>query len=219
MTRTAYPIAPGAVTAGGRMPSQTPFDCLCGRVRGTVFEVSPRTVNRVVCYCKHCQAFAQLLKRPDLLNAAGGSDIIQVAAGRMRIEFGKEWVRGLRLTSQGTYRWYACCCNTPIGNMADTGQPAIGMHSAVFAQEPEKLRAMFGKPLGAIHGEDAMGTPPPNSTGLPLVVVLRAAPKVLAWRITRKDRPNPFLSDDRKRTLFPVQIRTSSGGEALGPPR
>ena len=39
---------------------------------------SSTTVNRVVCYCDDCQAFLHYLKRADLLDAHGGTDIVQV---------------------------------------------------------------------------------------------------------------------------------------------
>jgi hypothetical protein len=43
--------------------------CRCGEVRGIVADPSPRSVNRVVCYCDDCQAFLHQLGRADLLNA------------------------------------------------------------------------------------------------------------------------------------------------------
>ena len=61
------------------MSARAEFRCRCGEVRGFVADASPRTVNRVVCYCDDCQAFAHRLGRADLLDAHGGSDVVQVA--------------------------------------------------------------------------------------------------------------------------------------------
>ena len=61
------------------MSGQIEVRCRCGEVRGIVTDASPRTVNRVVCYCDDCQAYAHQLGRADLLNAKGGSDIVQMA--------------------------------------------------------------------------------------------------------------------------------------------
>jgi len=63
--------------------------CRCGEVKGVVTGASPRTVNRVVCYCDDCQAYAHQLGRPDLLNAKGGSDIVQIAPSALSITRGR----------------------------------------------------------------------------------------------------------------------------------
>ena len=39
--------------------------CRCGEVVGLVTNASPQKVNRVVCYCDDCQAFAHQLGRAD----------------------------------------------------------------------------------------------------------------------------------------------------------
>src|SRR4051812_39818162 len=57
--------------------------CRCGRVRGTVTRAAPASVNRVICYCDDCQAFAHWLARADLLDAHGGTDIVQLAPASM----------------------------------------------------------------------------------------------------------------------------------------
>ena len=74
--------------------------CSCGQVRGHVADPSPRTVNRVVCYCADCQAFAHRLGRADLLNAQGGSDIVQVAPAALTFVQGQDRITGLRLKTQ-----------------------------------------------------------------------------------------------------------------------
>ena len=68
--------------------------CRCGGVRGVVTGVSPHTVNRVVCYCDDCQAFAHQLGRADLLNAKGGTDIVQVAPSTFSFVEGQNRVAG-----------------------------------------------------------------------------------------------------------------------------
>ena len=54
-----------------------PLRCKCGHVRGVAVDVSPSTGFRFVCYCGDCQAFARFLRRTDVLDAAGGTDIFQ----------------------------------------------------------------------------------------------------------------------------------------------
>src|SRR6202011_2265415 len=66
-----------------RMPLDLPLRCRRGRVRGVASDVSPSTGFRFVCYCKDCQAFARFLKRADVLDPAGGTDIFQMPPGRV----------------------------------------------------------------------------------------------------------------------------------------
>ena len=54
-----------------------PLRCRCGTVSGWVKE--PRSANRVVCYCRDCQAFAYFLGQENqILDERGGSDVIQI---------------------------------------------------------------------------------------------------------------------------------------------
>ena len=45
---------------------------------------SPEAVNRMVCYCDDCQAFVHYLGHADLLDAHGGTDIVQMAPAACR---------------------------------------------------------------------------------------------------------------------------------------
>ena len=71
---------------------------LRGGGRAWSSNASPQKVNRVVCYCDDCQAFAHQLGRADLLNAQGGTDIVQVAPASLTFVKGQEHIAGVRLT-------------------------------------------------------------------------------------------------------------------------
>jgi hypothetical protein len=153
--------------------------CRCGQVRGQVADPSPRTVNRVVCYCADCQAFAHRLGRADLLNAQGGSDIVQVAPAALTFVQGQDRITGLRLTPKGLYRWHTSCCNTPIGNTLGPAIPFVGIVAKAFDHGTQRADDVFGKPVGAILGKYAVGEPPAGSTGISLSFLLRSLGKVL----------------------------------------
>ena len=70
------------------MGEQIELRCRCGEVRGMATNLSPRTVNRVVCYCDDCQAFVHQLGRADLLDPQGGSDIVQMAPAALSFTIG-----------------------------------------------------------------------------------------------------------------------------------
>src|SRR3984957_2050797 len=109
------------------MSGQIELRCRCGEVRGTATDLSPRTVNRVVCYCDDCQAFAHQLGRADLLDPHGGSDIVQVAPASLSFQRGDDRIVGLRLAPKGLRRWYSSCCKTPLGNTLGPAVPFVGI--------------------------------------------------------------------------------------------
>src|SRR5262249_31767225 len=101
--------------------------CRCGGVRGRVKDAAPQTVNRLVCYCDDCQAFAHHLGRADLLDPHGGTDIVQVAPASVAFDEGADRIEGVRLGPKGLYRWYAKCCNTPVGNTVSPAVAFVGI--------------------------------------------------------------------------------------------
>jgi hypothetical protein len=129
-------------------------------VVGVVTNASQRTANRVVCYCDDCQAFAHQLGRADLLNANGGSDIVQVAPASLTFVKGQDRIAGVRLTPKGLFRYHTTCCNTPIGNTLSPAIPFVGILAQAFDTERQHADHVFGTPVGAIFGKCAIGEPP-----------------------------------------------------------
>lgn len=191
------------------------FRCRCGEVRGVVTDASPRAVNRVVCYCGDCQAFAHRLGRADLLDAHGGSDIVQVAPASLSFVQGQDRIVGLRLTPKGLYRWYASCCNTPVGNTLSPAVPFVGIIATAFDQGAQRAGDVFGPPTGAILGQHAVGQAPPGSTGINLSLMLRALAKILGWRLFGKAWPHPFFSRGGDAPVHPVNVLSHEEREAL----
>jgi hypothetical protein len=205
-----------------RMPFDLPLRCRCGRVRGIASEFAPSGGFRLVCYCKDCQGFARFLDRADVLDAAGGTDIVQMPPGRVKLTVGTDAVRSLQFSNK-VFRWYADCCGTPIANTASSARvPFFGLvHSfiGVEAEGPSRneiLDEILGPPLCRIYERSATGPLPPNAPppASPGLFVLRAA-KVLGWWWHGLGRPNPFF-DDRTGTPRSVpRFVTSSERAAL----
>jgi len=66
-----------------------PLQCRCGILKGYV--VHSAGVNRCVCYCSDCQAFAHFLGRPsEILDAQGGTDVIQTRPANVTFTQGPE---------------------------------------------------------------------------------------------------------------------------------
>jgi hypothetical protein len=188
--------------------------CRCGEVRGRVTNASPRTTNRVVCYCDDCQAFAHHLGRTDLLDAQGGTDIVQVAPASLGFARGTDRIMGLRLTPKGLYRWYTRCCHTPVGNTVGPSIPFVGIVARVFGADADRV---FGPPRGAIMGRYAIGTPPAGSTGWNLALYARVLWMVLGWRLGGRAWPHPFFDRATGAPSRPVTTLSAAERDALRP--
>ncbi|MDA9436321.1 DUF6151 family protein [Bradyrhizobium sp. CCBAU 51627] len=199
------------------MARQVELRCRCGEVRAVVTSVSPRTVNRVVCYCDDCQAFAHQLGGADLLNANGGSDIVQVAPSTLTFVQGQSRIVGVRLSPKGLYRWYANCCNTPVGNTLSPSVPFVGILAQAFEGGAPAVDEIAGRPIGAILGKYAVGEPPAGSTGLNLSLVLRAVGKVLVWKVRGKAWPHPFFKRQTREPIYPITVLSREQRDALRP--
>jgi hypothetical protein len=199
------------------MPKEAQVRCRCGEVVGLVSNASPQKVNRVVCYCEDCQAFAHQLGRADLLNAQGGSDIVQVAPASLTFIKGQNRIAGLRLTPNGLFRWHTTCCNTPMGNTLGPAIPFVGIHAQIFDGSTPTVDGVFGAPLGAILGKYAIGQPPAGSTGINLTLLLRAITKVLGWRLRGRAWPHPFFHLKTREPIYPLRVLSQEERDELRP--
>jgi hypothetical protein len=200
------------------MSFDIPLSCRCGNVRGMAHDVAPAAGFRLVCYCTDCQAFARFLERPDMLDEAGGTDIFQMAAGRVKLTAGADAVRSSRFSSK-VFRWYSECCRTSLANTA-SGRcfPALGLIHSFIGDEIDgpSRDDVLGPPLCRIHEGSATAAlpahaPPPASLG---IFALRAA-KVLGWWARGLGRPNPFFDDRTKGPISAPRVITPSERAAL----
>jgi hypothetical protein len=191
--------------------------CRCGEVQGLLKDAAPEKVNRIICYCADCQAFAHHLGRVDLLDRHGGTDIVQVAPAALSFSKGAARIRGLRLTPKGLYRWYAGCCHTPVGNTVGPKLPFVGIVARVFEGSDGGPDALFGRPIGAIFGKYAVGEAPPGSDSVNLRLLLRAVRLVVGWRLFGRTWPHPFFARANGAPLPPLEILTTAQREALRP--
>jgi hypothetical protein len=134
--------------------------CRCGQVEGRVTGAAKATVNRIVCYCDDCQAYAHHLGRADLLDAQGGTDIVQVAPSSFSFERGMDRIACVRLGPKGLYRWHTTCCNTPVGNTLAPAVPFVGIVAGALGRDTEDRDQAVGPPLGKSQGKYTIGANP-----------------------------------------------------------
>lgn len=188
--------------------------CRCGALRGVARAVSPSTINHCFCYCDDCQAFAHFLGREgDVLDAYGGTEVVQMSQANVTLTAGVEKIAAVRLTEKGLMRWYAGCCNTPIGNtLATPAVPFIGLIRAFIAAPPASLGPVRGRGF-ARNAKGGRAAVPKD--GLPDVIMLaRVLPKLLGWRLRGDHKRSPFF-DSANRPLAEPRVLTAAEREDL----
>lgn len=169
--------------------------CQCGAVTGKAHNISANKGNRIVCYCDDCQAFAHHLGAAETaLDAHGGSDIFQTPPTNIKIETGAELIKSLRLTPKGLTRWYSECCQTPIANTMSAKMPFSGLISTFMEDD---FAASTGPVRIHVMGQFAKkGLPTEKyNEGFPRNITLRIMRQLIGWKLTGKNKPNPFYKN------------------------
>jgi hypothetical protein len=175
-----------------------PLRCACGSLRGVLRSVTPRDVNRCICYCDDCQSFAFFLQRAgSILDAHGGTEVCQTSPARLEITAGEELLECVQLrTRSRLVRWYAGCCRTPIGNTPATPRlPFVSViHGCVdLAATRSSADAVLGPVRGGFFRRFSRGDHADLDGRLPALPFLRLARIVLAARLRRDQLRSPFF--------------------------
>ena len=193
--------------------------CRCGSIHGWARGIAPNSVNRAVCYCDDCQAFLHYLDRADLLDAHGGTDVVQLPPNAVVFDQGAERIVAVRLTPKGMHRWYAGCCKTPLGNTLAPVVAFIGMPLEVFlgAHDSQRRDAVFGKPRGFVGGRFAVGGPPEGLPKYPAMKFARVILRTIGWKLRGRAWPHPYFDKATGGPSHPVTILTPGERDALRP--
>ncbi len=198
------------------MPTDIPLRCACGKLSGTALAASPTTGSRAICYCGDCQAFARFLGRPGVTDEHGGTDIYQMAPGRVRITAGAEALRCVRLSEKGLYRWYCGDCRTPVGNTVSARVPFVGLiHTIMDLAEGGARDQALGEPIAHVQITSAIGALPPHARDMSLPrIILRTLRLMATWKLTGVGSPSPFF-DAHRAPRTPPQVLTPEQRRAL----
>jgi hypothetical protein len=191
-----------------------PLRCECGALTGLV-ETKARA-GHSVCYCEDCQAFVRFLGRQaDLLDARGGSEGIQTLPKDVTFQTGVEHLRCLRLSEKGLLRWYAACCNTPIGaTPATSRRPFVGLSRACLENAAPTVDESFGRVWFCVFVGGARGQPKPKPFGLPGFMLWMVRNRLRA-RLTGGFRQNPFFDTATDRPIVQPRVLTAAERDQL----
>lgn len=168
--------------------------CRCGAVRGEMD--TSRAYARATCYCKDCRAFARFLGVPDVLDEAGGTDIVPIAPAAVRFTAGIEHVACMSLSPKGLLRWYAACCRTPLANTPrEPTLPYVGMVSACFDAPPQVVDGIFGPRARVVVNTQSATSPVPRTPMALATSSLRILKGVLGVKL-RRERTSPFFDSN-----------------------
>ena len=165
-----------------------------------------------MCYCRDCQAFAHFLGRPaEILDTNGGTDVVQTRAADVTFTQGKAALACMRLSPNGLLRWYAACCNTPVGNTLSNSKISfVGLvHNCLEGAGPT-LDESFGPVQAHVNTESTRGKVRSSSLAL-IAAILRFIALVTRARIDGSYRRTPFFAAD---TGAPIAVpKVLSRGE------
>lgn len=186
--------------------------CRCGQLEG---ELAAGNTMRFACYCRSCQAYAHALGNPaQVLDARGGTDVVATVQQHVRFTKGADQLACLSLSGRGIYRWYASCCNTPIGNTArDPRLSYIALVHSCLGPSASALDTQFGSERIAVH----TGAPKPRRayrTGRAMLSVARLIGAVVRARLTGRWKNTPLFAPNAAplvapRVLDPEQRRAA----------
>jgi hypothetical protein len=186
-----------------------PLQCRCGAVKGYVTD--PQRVNRAVCYCQDCQAFAHFLGRAgDILDSQGGTDVIQTLPARVIFTAGKDMLACMRLSNNGLMRWYTTCCKTPIGNTLPNFRFAfVGLIHSCLDNAAAPLDGSFGPVRMWVNTKSAKADAAPKTIGVTSGIV-RLLAMIARARINGSYKRTAFFSADTGAPIATPTVLTQS---------
>lgn len=173
----------------------------------------PETANRGICYCRDCQAFARYLgQEQEIMDEKGGTEVMQTLPKHVHISEGAEALACVRLTEKGLLRWYASCCNTPIGNTPPSYKISfVGLVHNCLDSAGKSLDESFGPVRMRVNTKSAKGDPKPQSMGV-APAVLRFMGMLAKARVDGSYLRTPFFNVKdgtpvaRPRVLSPIEL-------------
>ncbi|RZL00380.1 MAG: hypothetical protein EOP36_15915 [Rubrivivax sp.] len=193
---------------------KSPLRCQCGTVRGQVDLA--QAYGRAICYCKDCQAYARMLEQERaVLNRRGGTELIATLPASIRFTAGLDQLACVTLTEKGPLRWYASCCQTPIGNTPkDRRVPYVGVVRTCLGSSPAALDQGMGPVKMALNTKSARGkvasTPVATFVGM-----ARIFKNIMGAQWAGRDNVNPFFVAGTGKPIQAPQAAPKTKPDAL----
>ncbi|MEM7016305.1 MAG: DUF6151 family protein [Pseudomonadota bacterium] len=190
------------------MNNKLTIRCACGAVRGIAHHVTIKEVNRVVCYCRHCQAYANFLGRAEqVVDAQGGTEMLHLSPRHLDINNGLEHIACVHFTEKGALRWYAKCCNTPIANtLQNVRMPFMAViHTCIDRTMLDApIEGMIGPVRARVNKRFPKQDRPREATASALLfMIMRYSALFALWGIRGDGKHSPFLNQESGMLITP----------------
>ncbi|MFS2036743.1 DUF6151 family protein [Polaromonas sp. CT11-55] len=184
-----------------------PLHCQCGTLQGQVSHTE--SVCRGVCYCKDCQAYAHFLGKADeILDEMGGSDVVATLPQHVSFTQGVEKLTCMSLSDKGMLRWYASCCNTPIGNTSrDFKVSHVGLLHNCLEDSSTSLDSAFGPVRMRVGMKSAKGAPKAMALST-TVAILQFMARLIRARLDGSYKRTPFFDPETGKPRVSPKVLT-----------
>jgi hypothetical protein len=181
------------------------LQCQCGALRGQLTHT--QRALRGVCYCKDCRAYSNHLGIASTTHdSLGGADFVATQAKYVSLTDGLDNLACLSLSSKGLLRWYAKCCNMPIGNTTRNWKMSyVGVVRTCLQADAAAFERAFPRVQMRVNTASAKGAPP--SMGLKTTLALAGfIPRVMASGINGSYQQTPFFSTPTGLPAVPITV-------------
>jgi hypothetical protein len=145
----------------------------------------------------------------EILDLQGGSDVIQTLPMNVTFTQGIEALACMRLTEKGMLRWYASCCNTPIGNTLQSYKFSfVGLLRTCLETPGRPLQDSFGAIRAWANTKGAKGNPKPKTAGMGATILWFLATTLKA-RLNGSYKRTPFFLVDKGTPIVPPRVLSS----------
>jgi hypothetical protein len=191
-----------------------PLQCRCGTIKGYV--ANPGAGRRAICYCKDCQAFARFLRQAQtILDVAGGTRIVATSPDNVHFSQGLDALACVSLSNRGLLRWYAACCNTPIGNTPrDFKVPYIGLIENCLQSVTPPVEESFG-PTRIVLNVQSATIPVKSSSLRTTLAMVRLMAAVIGARLRGAYKRNPLFQQSTGAPVVSPRILSKAEREAV----
>jgi hypothetical protein len=163
-----------------------------------------------VCYCRDCQAFARFLGTQGITDPDGGTEVVASLPKHVHLTSGLEALACLSLSEHGLLRWYASCCNTPIGNTPRNRKlPYAGLVHSCLEGAASSIAATFGTRRVAVNTQSAKNDVQSTPVASTFAVVGLMASAILD-RLGGAYRNNPFFAADTGAPIRNIHVLSSA---------
>lgn len=127
------------------------FGCTCGKIRGTLHDVTQKAGTQLQCHCADCRRAIVFLGQPD--PGADGVIYYQTSPSHVTFDKGGDTIQAFIWKNTKLLRWYAPCCNAPLFNTLHSPKWAFASMITDRLDDPTALgpvraRAFVPKPNG-----------------------------------------------------------------------